>query len=117
MKNNRFDRMWKSITDLDEATLSAHVDTLSLRSMLIDLYNDFCDGLFFNKFEWCSTGFYLDMTKDLNTILNRLFHLDWYLVKSRKVPSVPQDFKKIGVEIIDDEIENITPITDLKKSG
>ena len=69
------------------------------RSMIMNLYQDFCDGLFYFSFTECFAGQYVPtMSDDFDTLLFKLNDIKWNSITSMEsLPNFPQLFDNVSV--------------------
>ena len=67
------------------------------RSMIVNLYQDFCDGLFYFSFADCiAEGNIPTMSDDFGTLLFKLKQLEWDAITSAEaLPDDPENFQKV----------------------
>ena len=70
--------------------------SMTQRSMVMNLYQDFCDGLFYHSFSNCDEEKVPTMSDDFDTILEKLNSLSWDSADWQDdLPGTPQDFQDV----------------------
>lgn len=84
--------------------------SMTQRSMVMNLYQDFCDGLFYHSFSNCDEEKVPTMSDDFDTILEKLNSLSWDSADWQDdLPGTPQDFQDVvDVYLEDSPIEGFS---------
>ena len=71
------------------------------RSMIMNLNQDFCDGLFYVAFEECYSNNHVPtMSDDFDTILTKLNEIQWdALTWMKYLPNKPEIFKDVRMTL------------------
>jgi len=94
------------------------------RSMIMNLYQDYCDGLFYLAFTECS-GDVPTMSDEFSVLLEKLSQLQWDSATAiGNLQNPPQCFKNRDIDVIDQYIEGYNsssqmygPATSLRENG
>ena len=105
----------KFLFDTEKKILDMKVSTLEYRSWTTDLYKDFCDALFFSRFEECNKDFYKVIAQSFEDLLKRFIKIEWDIISAKKLFPSPIDFNEYPINI-EDKVENkAKPIQTIKK--
>ena len=68
------------------------------RSMVMNLYQDFCDGLFYFSFTECYSEHYVGtMSDDFGSMLENLKDIQWDTITSMEnLPNTPESFENVS---------------------
>lgn len=81
------------------------VSTLEYRSWTTDLYKDFCDALFFSRFEECNKDFYKYIAQDFGDLLQRFIDIKWDILSAKKMSTSAIPFYEKPIIIDGEEIQ------------
>ena len=87
--------------DIENKILDMKVNTLEYRSWTTDLYKDFCDGLFFSRFEKCDKDFYRAIAQNFVDLLKRFIGIKWEMISAKKLSPLPIKFNNFPIYIED----------------
>ncbi len=90
--------------------------SMNQRSMIMVLYEDFCDALFYHTFTECSVDQTPVMADDFSVLLQKLNSLEWDLVQGQNnLDPNPMEFQRI---LLIEDVDNFTrPISYLKNTS
>ena len=92
--------------------------SLTQRSMVMPLFYDSCDVLFYSSFTVCSSEELPMMTDQLETILEALSKIQWdSLADIGRLPTPPTKFNWITTYLVDDDAKVQYPVKTLKQTG
>jgi len=108
--NKQYISMMNKLTDAlytKVANLKQH--SMVQRSMVMNLYQDFCDGLFYFSFTDCYSGQYVGtMSDDFGTMLENLKDIQWDTITSMEtLPNIPESFENVLIDLVDETYETM----------
>ena len=116
LKTERQQSHAKFLTETENSILQLKASSLEYRSWTTDLYSDFCDALFYSKFEECNRSYFKAITNNFDDLLTTFNIMQWDIVSGKKIiPNIPKDFNGISVTVEDNEASN--PIKSIKQTG
>ena len=63
----------------------------------MNLYQDFCDGVFYTSFTDCYAGEYVPTMSDrFDTMLIKLKNIEWDGITSMETPGLPERFDNVN---------------------
>ena len=90
--------------------------SIEYRSWTIDIYKDYCDALFYIRFEECGKIFYNAIAEDPSDFITSLDEIMWEKIDSKKLfPSSPKSFNSLPIVIGDSASKHL--IETIKKVG
>ena len=105
-----------SINSITKKLYGLKQASMNQRSMIMTLYEDFCDALFYHSFTECSAEQTPVMSDDFDILLQKLITLRWdSVVGENGLDPVPLKFSRI---LLIEDTDNFTrPISYLKNSS
>merc|ERR1711915_163516 len=126
--NKQYISMMNKLTDAlytKVANLKQH--SMVQRSMVMNLYQDFCDGLFYFSFTDCYSGQYVGtMSDDFGTMLENLKDIQWDTITSMEtLPNIPESFENVQIDLVDETMPGTNesflakfgPVRSMKETG
>ena len=103
--NNQYISMMNELTSaLYTKVASVHQHSMVQRSLIGNLYTDFCDGLFYFSFTECykdnlTEQYVPTMSEDFGTLLEKLKEIQWDSITSAEnLPNLPTPFSDVCFE-------------------
>ena len=111
--------------DLGELMMSIQMKNFGLkdasmnqRSMVMALFYDACDTMFYSSFHKCDREEMPMMSDDFTVLLEALSQIKWdSLTDTSNFPVPPTNFKDLTIELMDNEAAVDYPIQTLKETG
>ena len=116
-KNNYLNSLNMVVNAAQDKIYGLRTASLNHRSMLMVLYQDYCDGLFYHTFRTCDQSNVPLLGDDMDVLLDKLNNLQWdILVNMNELPNIPEEFHNIFLDI--EDIDNYTkPLTNLVETS
>ena len=116
MKNSYRNSLEDLITSVEDKSYNLKIASMNQRSMILVLYNDYCDALYFHDFTECDQSNIPAMSDDFDTLLDKLISLEWdVLTNMGNLVPPPQKYKNVPV-ILQDDGEFRLPIQNFKNN-
>ena len=97
---------------IEDKSNDLKIASINQRSMVMVMFEDYCDALFYHRFSICNEDTVPAMSDDFGKILEKLNLIQWDTITSiEHLPTLPQDFSSEKVLITDD---GKFPITNFK---
>ena len=102
---------------MEKHLLDIRFSGLEYQSWTTDLYKDYCDALFYIRFEECSKMYYKAFAEESSDFFRNLFdEMNWDKINSQTLfPTLPKSFNSLPILIGDNESKNL--IETIKKVG
>jgi len=125
--NKQYISMMNKLTDAlytKVANLKQH--SMVQRSMVMNLYQDFCDGLFYFSFTECYSEHYVGtMSDDFGSMLENLKDIQWDTITSMEnLPNTPESFENVQIDLVDetmpganDSLAKFGPVRSMRETG
>jgi len=101
--NNQYISMMNNLTGaLYSKVASVKQHSMVQRSMIMNLYQDFCDGVFYFSFTDCYADDYVPTMSDrFDTMLIKLKNIEWDGITSMETPGLPERFDNVRINLVD----------------
>ena len=103
------------LTNTEKKVLDLKISTLEYRSWTTDLYNDFCNAIFYSKFVECDKDFYMSIAGTFSTLIKHINEFPWDVVSGAKTKEGKSKFK--GNTILIEDSKDRKPIESIKSEG
>ena len=115
MRQNFHSSLDRVIIAIEDKINGLKIASVNQRSMVMVLFEDYCDALFYHRFLECKEDTVPFMSDDFDMILEKLNFLQWDTITSiQHLPTIPQVFTGRRVVIEDNEKYQIT---NFKRNG
>ena len=101
MKKKRFSYINDLVQNVERQIMAVNINSLTHRSWIIDLYNEYCKALFYTRFEECPTYFYTSIINDYESVLSMLDGIVWNSLEKTSLFPPPTDFFNTKITISD----------------
>jgi len=126
--NNQYISMMNELTSaLYTKVASVHQHSMVQRSLIGNLYTDFCDGLFYFSFTECykdnpTEQYVPTMSEDFGTLLEKLKEIQWDSITSAEnLPNLPTPFSDVSISLMDEHLDGLSlmfgPATSFRTTG
>ena len=97
--NNYIKQMNKLTASLHTKIATVKQHSMVQRSMIMNLYQDFCDGLFYFSFAECYQDNYVPtMSDDFGVLLEKLVNIQWdSIIAMEDLPNLPETFTNVRI--------------------
>jgi len=109
--NNKYIAMMNDLTGaLFEKVASVKQHSMVQRSMVMNLYQDYCDGLFYFSFTECykdnpTEQYVPTMSDDFQSFLFKLKNIEWdSITNMESLPNLPSPFSDVSIVLMDKHI-------------
>ena len=112
------DDLGEVMTSIQEKNFGLKDASMNQRSMVMALFYDACDTMFYSSFHKCDREELPMMSDDFTVILEALSQIKWdTLTDTSNFPVPPTDFPSVTLEIMDNDADVDYPIQTLKETG
>ena len=92
--------------------------SMNQRSMIMPLFYDACDVLFYSSFSVCDADQIPMMSDDFSKILNALSEIEWQSLSDiSKLPTPPTNFNWLTIFLVDDDQKVQYPVKTMQETG
>ena len=103
MRSNYRTSLERLVTSVEDKSYGLKIASMNQRSMILVLYQDYCDTLYYHGFLECNADTVPAMSDNFDILLEKLNSIQWDIITSNEnLPVPPQVFTNKRVTIQDD---------------
>ena len=118
LKKQYNDELGELMSSIQAKKFGLRDASMTQRSMVMTLFYDACDTMFYSYFHTCDQTEMPMMSDEFSTILGALSQIEWDdLTSTSNLPVPPTNFDLLSLVLYDDDQTNDFPVKELKDTG